>query len=112
MRQPAPFEMTVFCARRETKKVRSCVDAVAFFVFFTGAAGAGVVAAYFGAGANGFGGFGLGGAGLVLQFFLLAFLLALHLAGEFGETLGRAAALATAAPARGRTGGVCCGGRG
>jgi hypothetical protein len=50
---------------------------VAFFVFFAGAAGAGVVTAYFGAGADGLGRFGLGGAGLVLQIFLLALLFAL-----------------------------------
>src|SRR5580658_7802194 len=89
MRRPAPFEMTVLWGRRETDETRSCVGAVAFFVFFAGAAGAGVVAAYFGAGADGFGGFGLRGAGLVLQFFLLALLLALHLAGEFGQALRR-----------------------
>src|SRR5580698_6927681 len=68
---------------------RSCVGAVAFFVFLAGAAGAGVVAAYFGAGADGFGGFGLRGAGLILQFFLLALLLALHFASEGREALRR-----------------------
>jgi hypothetical protein len=66
-----------------------CVGAVAFFVFFAGAAGAGIVAAYFGAGTDGFGGFGLGWAGLILQFFLLPFLLALHFAGKGGEALWR-----------------------
>src|SRR5712672_4283251 len=64
--------------------------AVAFFVFFAGAAGAWVVAAYFGAGADGLGGFGLRGAGLILQIFLLALLFALELASDFGKTLGLA----------------------
>jgi hypothetical protein len=63
---------------------RSCVGAVAFFVFFAGAAGAGVVAAYFCAGADGFWSFGLCGAGLILQLFLLALLFALHFAGKGG----------------------------
>src|SRR5271168_4166613 len=66
---------------------RSCVGAVAFFVFFAGAAGAGVVAADFGAGADGFWGFGLRGACLILQLFLLALLFALHGAGEVGKAL-------------------------
>jgi hypothetical protein len=49
---------------------------VAFFVFFAGAAGAGIVAAYFCCGADWLGRFGLGGAGLVLQILLLALLFA------------------------------------
>src|SRR5882762_8326931 len=61
--------------------------AVAFFVFFAGAAGAWIVAAYFGAGADWLGSFGLGGAGLILQIFLLALLFALELASDFRETL-------------------------
>src|SRR5882757_2113107 len=61
--------------------------AVAFFVFFAGAAGAWIVAAYFGARANGLGSFGLRGAGLILQIFLLALLFALELARDFRETL-------------------------
>src|SRR6267154_2656834 len=61
--------------------------AVAFFVFFAGAAGAWIVAAYFGAGADWLGSFGLRGAGLILQIFLLALLFALELAGDFRETL-------------------------
>ena len=50
--------------------------AVALFVFFAGAAGAGIVAADFGAGADAFGGFGLSGAGLVLEILLGALLAA------------------------------------
>src|SRR5580704_8445890 len=69
------------------EKRRLGARAVAFFVFFAGAAGAGIVAADFGAGADGLGGFGLRGAGLVLQLFLLALLFALHLAGELGQAL-------------------------
>src|SRR5258705_321667 len=61
--------------------------AVAFFVFFAGTAGAWVVAAYFGAGADGLRRFGLGGAGLILQIFLLALLAAFNLSGDFGKTL-------------------------
>jgi len=61
--------------------------AVAFFVFSAGAAGAWIVAAYFGAGSDWFGRFRLRGAGLILQIFLLALLLALELAGYFRETL-------------------------
>jgi hypothetical protein len=57
---------------------------VAFFVFFAGAAGTGIVAAYFGAGADGLGRFGLRGAGLILQIFLLALLASLDLSGDFG----------------------------
>ena len=60
---------------------------MAFFVFFAGAAGARVVAAYFCAGAYGLGRFGLRGAGLILQIFLLALLLALELASHFGKAL-------------------------
>ena len=67
----------------------SCCCAVAFFVFFAGAAGTRVVAAYFGAGTDGLGGFGLRGAGLILQIFLLALLFALELAGDFGQALLR-----------------------
>src|SRR6267378_203426 len=62
-------------------------DTVAFFVFFAGAAGAWIVAAYFGAGAYGLRRFGLRGAGLILQIFLLALLFALELASDFRETL-------------------------
>src|ERR1700757_964029 len=65
----------------------SCGGAVAFLVFFAGAAGARVVAAYFCAGADGLGRFGLRGAGLILQIFLLALLAALELASNFGEAL-------------------------
>ena len=63
--------------------------AVAFFVFFAGAAGAGIVAADFGAGADGFWRFGLRGAGLILQVFLLALLFAFELARYVGQTLRR-----------------------
>src|ERR1700735_100069 len=63
--------------------------AVAFFVFFAAAAGAGVVAADFGGGADGFGWFGLGGAGLILQVLLLALLFAIELARDVGQTLRR-----------------------
>src|SRR5712692_2832029 len=65
----------------------SCGGAVAFFVFFAGAAGAWIVAAYFGAGSDWLGRFGLGGSGLILQIFLLALLAALDLSGDFRETL-------------------------
>src|SRR5271165_290460 len=65
------------------------VGAVAFFVLFARPAGAGVVAAYFCACADRFWRFGLRGACLILQFFLLALLLALHLASEFGQALRR-----------------------
>src|SRR6267142_5892632 len=61
--------------------------AVAFFVFFAGAAGAWIVAAYFGAGSDWLGRFRLRGAGLILQIFLLALLFALELARDFRETL-------------------------
>src|ERR1700737_3637492 len=61
--------------------------AVAFFVFFAGAAGTLVVAADFCAGANWPGRFGLRGAGLILQIFLLALLLALELARDLWEAL-------------------------
>ena len=64
-----------------------CAGAVAFFVFFSGAAGAGVVAAYFCGGADWLWRFGLGCAGLILQVFLLALLLAVELAGYVGQTL-------------------------
>src|SRR6266852_7861652 len=70
---------------RPYKELRG--GAVAFFVFFAGAAGAWIVAAYFCAGADWLGSFGLGGAGLILQIFLLALLAALDLSGDFGETL-------------------------
>jgi len=65
-----------------------CCGAVAFFVFFAGAAGTLIVAADFCAGANWLRRFGLRGAGLILQIFLLALLLALELARDLGETLG------------------------
>src|ERR1700744_4244826 len=61
--------------------------AVAFFVFFAAAAGAGVVAADFGGGADGLGRFDLGGAGLILQVLLLALLFAIELARDVGQTL-------------------------
>src|SRR6267154_139694 len=61
--------------------------AVAFFVFFAGAAGAWIVAAYFSAGADWLGRFGLRGAGLILQILLLALRLALRLARDFRQTL-------------------------
>src|SRR5580693_1601684 len=61
---------------RPYRGTRSCVGTVAFFVFFAGAAGAGIVAAYFCACTDGLWRFGLLGARLVLQFFLLALLLA------------------------------------
>ena len=67
-----------------------CCCAVAFFVFFAGTAGAGVVATYFGACADWLRSFSLCGAGLVLQILLLALLFALELAGDFGKTLGLA----------------------
>ena len=54
---------------------------MAFFVFFAGAAGAGVVAAYFGGGADWFWWFGLGCTGLILQILLLALLFAFELTG-------------------------------
>ena len=63
--------------------------AVAFFVFFAGAAGAGVVAADFGGGADGFGRFGLACAGLILQILLLALLFAIELARNVGQALSR-----------------------
>ena len=66
----------------------SCGGTVAFFVFFAGAAGAGIVTADFCAGANGLGRLGLRGASLILQFFFLALMLALHLAREGGQLLG------------------------
>src|SRR5882762_5974904 len=44
----------------------SCAGAVAFFVFFAGAAGTWIVAADFRTGAHGLGRFGLRGAGLIL----------------------------------------------
>ena len=66
MCRPAPFEMTVLFERRETDETRSCVDAVAFFVFFAGAARAGIVASNFCAGADRFGGFGLRWPRLIL----------------------------------------------
>src|SRR5579872_7264310 len=55
----------------------------AFLVLFAAAAGARVVAAHLGAGANRLGRFGLGGPGLVLQLLLLALLAAFDLAGLF-----------------------------
>ena len=58
---------------------------MAFFVFFAGAAGAGVVTADLGARANWFWRFGLRRAGLILHFFFLALLLTLHFAGERGK---------------------------
>src|SRR5258708_26409731 len=66
-----------------------CCGAVAFFVFFAGAAGTWVVAADFCAGANWLRRFGLRGAGLILQIFLLALLLALELARDLWQTLRR-----------------------
>ena len=62
---------------------------MAFFVFFTGAAGAWVVATDFRASSYGLGRFGLRGAGLILQIFLLALLLALELARYLGQALWR-----------------------
>src|SRR5215472_288873 len=73
------------CARKPDSQEwlsHSCVGAVAFFVFFAGAAGARVVAADFGAGTDGLGCFGLPCAGLILQLFFLALLFALHVARE------------------------------
>ena len=55
--------------------IPSCVDAVAFLVFFPRATGARVVAAYFRGGADRLRRFGLGRAGLILQIFLLTFCL-------------------------------------
>ena len=66
---------------------RSCVDAVAFFVFFAGAAGTGVVAADFGAGAHRFGRLGLRGAGLILQILLVALLFTFQLSRDIGQAL-------------------------
>jgi hypothetical protein len=60
---------------------------VAFFVFFAGAAGAGIVAAYFCGSTDWLWWFGLGGTGLILQIFLLALLLAVELARYVGQTL-------------------------
>ena len=60
---------------------------MAFFVFFAGAAGAGVVAAYFGGGADWLWWFGLGCAGLILQILLLALLFAFELTGYVGQAL-------------------------
>ena len=65
----------------------SCAGAVAFFVFFAGAAGTWIVAADFRTGAHGLGRFGLRGAGLVLQILLLALLFALELACHFRQAL-------------------------
>jgi hypothetical protein len=61
---------------------QSYVGAVAFFVFFAGAAGAWIVSAYLGACADRLWRFGLRWPRLVLQLFLLALLLALHFARE------------------------------
>src|SRR5208282_2361930 len=58
---------------------RSGGGAVALFVFLAGAAGAGVVAADFSGGADGFGRLGLRGAGLELKILLLAALALLDL---------------------------------
>jgi hypothetical protein len=55
---------------------------VALFVFLAGAAGAGVVAADFGAGADWLWRLGLGCARLILQILLLALLLAAKLARD------------------------------
>jgi hypothetical protein len=60
---------------------------VAFFVFFAGAARAGVVAAYFCSGADWFWRLRLGWTRLILQIFLLALLFALELARYVGQTL-------------------------
>src|ERR1700738_1180467 len=65
----------------------SCGGAVAFFVFFAGAAGTLVVAADVCARADWLGRFGLRGAGLILQILLLALLFSLELACYFRETL-------------------------
>src|SRR6266436_9464164 len=65
----------------------SCAGAVAFFVFFAGAAGTWIVAADFRTGAHGLGRFGLRGAGLILQILLLALLFALELACHFRQAL-------------------------
>src|ERR1700729_4545646 len=77
---------------------------MAFFVFLAGAAGAGVVAAYFCAGPDRFWRFSLRGAGLILQLFLLTLLLALHFAGERGEALRRRFAGAGCGAGDGSTG--------
>ena len=73
--------------RAADDKLRLLALAVAFFVFFAGAAGAGIVAADFGGGADGLGRFGLGGAGLILQVLLLALLFAIELARNVGQAL-------------------------
>src|SRR3954463_1793664 len=54
--------------------------AAAPFIFFAAAAGAGIVASDFGAGANGLGSFGLRRARLILELLLLALLAALDFA--------------------------------
>src|SRR4051812_2100408 len=63
-----------------------------FLVFFTGAAGAWIVAADFSARAHGLGRFGLSWAGLILQIFLLTRLAALDLPRDFGKMLRLAGA--------------------
>src|SRR5277367_1460467 len=73
----------------KSRSYGSRAGAVAFFVFFAGATGAGVVATYLCAGTDGFGRFGLRGASLILQLFLLTFLLAFHFARESGKALRR-----------------------
>src|SRR5262245_3629858 len=65
--------------------MESRVDAVAFFVFFAGTAGARIVAADFGACANRLGRFGLRSAGLILHFLFLALLFAFHFASKSRE---------------------------
>ena len=79
-------DVEVFPADNEAIKTNVAlgVEAVAFFVFFAGAAGARIVAADFGAGADGLGRLGLGRASLILHFLFLALLLAFHFAGECG----------------------------
>ena len=66
---------------------RSCVDAVALFVFLAGAAGTWVVASDFGACAHRFGRLGLRGTGLILQILLLALLFAFELSRDIGQAL-------------------------
>src|SRR5713101_2485788 len=92
----APLQRAEDKPARQKWLSHSCAGAVAFLVFFAGAARTGIIAADFGAGADGLGRFGLRGAGLILQIFLLALLAALDLPGDFRETLRLA----------------CCGARG
>src|SRR6202030_1812981 len=61
--------------------------AVAFFVFFAGAARTWIVAADFGSGTDSLWWLRFRGARLILQIFLLALLFAFDLPGDFRETL-------------------------